>query len=234
MRLKEERDRSKYSLQITENEYEMLLDSLKDLYEKRLRLEILKDSSFYQRESCFIFDSSCSEAYAVRIAYLDDELKNVSVKLKLIENRLERTLERRMHLSQRVANLEKDVFGDVVEERKTPIPSIKSLFRCADVEGWNKYRGVFLKDIAGFALPFETKVLFSGAIGKFNAVTLKKEPYLINLVYTGDPVVEKGEKVSASSLLFKGTKGNPVANDTVLFLISEKGKPLDPSFICDK
>jgi len=195
------------------------------------KLQLLRRSALYHHNKCFWFDNECRRLYAMTIVYLDTELTSREER---------RTTEREEALNAAASHLALVQRKELLRSAKIPeeehpsyeIAEIRGMFRCVDVEGWNRLRGVFVEADNPFDLPFAVEIVAAAQEGStaFIAVSFR-EAYII-YSYIGEPLFSAGDIVPPYTRLFERPTDNPVVPGTVLVTLLYKGLFVNPSFMC--
>lgn len=195
-------------------------------------LRLLRRAALYHHDKCFWFDDECRRIYAMTIAYLDAEL---AARERQSVAAHEEALRAAAFHADLIRRRELIRNAKVPEEEERPsyeIPELRKMFRCVEVDGWNRLRGVFVEVDGAFDLPFPVEV---SAVVQENAATFItvsfREAYL-TYSYVGETAFSPDDIVPPYTTLFERSSSNPILPGTVLVTLVYKGLLIDPSFMC--
>lgn len=233
-RLEKEKGELSLAIKVSMQEKDVVDQMAFNTLLKVKKLKLLLKSSDIMKENCLFFDMNCKKIYNMSCAYLTDEIRKTEKELKQYEMLVEESQQRLNELNEKMALIEKGVEVEISSVIVKPaIPELNRSFKCADVSGWNKARGVFVKPEEIKDFPFS--VFVNDIIKMKNGgylITVEAGKYKIHFSYVLTPAVKKGEITGLGKKIFSGSAGNPVRPGYVLVFITKDGKFASPGFLC--
>lgn len=233
-RIEKEKGEVSFAVKVSEQELEVIQTLAFNSLLKYRKLQFLKKSSVFMKNSCISFDSECKKLYKMSIVYLESELKTTKKELNEFEKLMNESSERLKNLKEKHELLEKGIEVETTEIRIKPvIPELFGAFQCSAVSGWNTSRGVFVTpaQINDLPIPVFVKDIVQ-LVSSGNVVMVEVGDFVVNFSYVKTPHVQKGEIVNIGKKLFTGASENPVMPGNILIFITKNGKFVNPVFMC--
>lgn len=233
-RFENEKEDVEYAVKVSKQEIEVIRSISYNALLKHRKLQLLKRSSVFLKERCFMFDNECRKIYNMSIAYLESAIRDSKKDMDELEKLFQESHDRLKKLEQKLEHLEKGVDVETFAAKGTSvIPELESMFACTSFGGWNTNRGIFVLPGNSFSLPVQ--VFVKDVIKLENSssvIVLEAGDYTLTVSYVKTPNVTAGEIVPAGKKLFSATAGNPIVPGSVLVFIVKNGKFINPVFMC--
>lgn len=233
-RFENEKEDVSYAVKVSKQELEVIRSISYNALLKHRKLQLLKKSSLFLKERCFMFDNECRKIYNMSIAYLESAVRDSQKDMDELEKLFEESHNRLKKLEEKLEHLEKGIdIETFTKNGAAAIPELENAFACTSFGGWNTNRGVFVLPGSGISFPMQVFVKDVIKLGNSaSVIILEAGDYTLNISYVKTPDVTAGEIIPAGKKLFTGTIGNPVVSGTVLVFIVKKGKFINPVFMC--
>jgi len=197
------------------------------------KLQLLERSARYQKAHCLWFDDECRRLYDMTMVYLDSEIALLEERMAPERDEALTAANDHAALKARQELILNATFPDDLPAPAVyEIPELRGAYRCIEVEGWNRVRGVFVESDEHFDLPFPAEVIAIHREPRASFIAATFRDIVIQYAYAGDPAFFAGEIAPAYTPFFEHPAGNPVVPGTVLVSLLRKEQLIDASFLC--
>lgn len=233
-RFENEKEDVAYAVKVSKQEIEVIRSISYNALLKHRKLQLLKKSSVFLKERCFMFDNECRKIYNMSIVYLESAVRDSKKDMDELEKLFQESHDRLKKLEAKLEHLEKGIDIETFTAKGTSvIPELENVFACTSFGGWNTNRGVFV--LPGSGISFPMQVFVKDVIKLDNSssvIVFEAGDYTLTVSYVKTPNVKQGDIVQSGTKLFTGVTGNPVVPGTALMFIVKNGKFINPVFMC--